>query len=134
MSDEETNNAPEVHAVIEQPIEAIKEEDETSPKSEEDDKTAKVQSPPEETKTSPSEAQPEESVPEEETVAAGEAERNVDVIKTEKKSAAAGANSGRREISQPSYVKRMPATLPDKKCFVKIVAIGDSGVGKTSLI
>lgn len=28
----------------------------------------------------------------------------------------------------------MPPTLPDKKCFVKIVAIGDSGVGKTSLI
>lgn len=28
----------------------------------------------------------------------------------------------------------MPPALPDKKCFVKIVAIGDSGVGKTSLI
>jgi Ras-related protein Rab-7A len=23
---------------------------------------------------------------------------------------------------------------PDKKCFIKVVAIGDSGVGKTSLI
>jgi Ras-related protein Rab-7A len=25
-------------------------------------------------------------------------------------------------------------THPEKKCFVKVVAIGDSGVGKTSLI
>ena len=25
-------------------------------------------------------------------------------------------------------------SLPEKKCFVKVVAIGDSGVGKTSLI
>jgi len=25
-------------------------------------------------------------------------------------------------------------SLGDKKCFVKVVAIGDSGVGKTSLI
>lgn len=24
--------------------------------------------------------------------------------------------------------------IPEKKCFVKVVAIGDSGVGKTSLI
>ena len=28
----------------------------------------------------------------------------------------------------------MPANVPDKKMFVKVVAIGDSGVGKTSLI
>jgi len=40
----------------------------------------------------------------------------------------------KKEKSEPKLVKRMPPTLPDKKCFVKIVAIGDSGVGKTSLI
>lgn len=34
----------------------------------------------------------------------------------------------------PSYVQRIQAVSPEKKCFVKIVAIGDSGVGKTSLI
>ena len=28
----------------------------------------------------------------------------------------------------------MNASAPEKKCFVKIVAIGDSGVGKTSVI
>ena len=28
----------------------------------------------------------------------------------------------------------MAPTIPDKKCFIKIVAIGDSSVGKTSLI
>ena len=56
-------------------------------------------------------------------MAAGEEERNID------------SKPKNREIAQPSYVaKRMPPTLPDKKCFVKIVAIGDSGVGKTSLI
>ncbi len=27
-----------------------------------------------------------------------------------------------------------PTAIPEKKCFVKVVAIGDSGVGKTSLI
>ncbi len=32
------------------------------------------------------------------------------------------------------YVQRMNASAPEKKCFVKIVAIGDSGVGKTSVI
>ena len=36
--------------------------------------------------------------------------------------------------SNPSYVQRVSATNPEKKCFVKIVAIGDSGVGKTSCI
>jgi len=59
-------------------------------------------------------------------VAAGEAERNIDFTKPNK--AAATPSAG------PSVAKRMPPTLPDKKCFVKIVAIGDSGVGKTSLI
>lgn len=84
------------------------------------------------TKKEPSsEDKPEETIPEEETVAAGEAERNVDKIVVQEKASAAG---GKREITQPKYVKRMPPTLPDKKCFVKIVAIGDSGVGKTSLI
>lgn len=28
----------------------------------------------------------------------------------------------------------LPNALSEKKCFVKVVAIGDSGVGKTSLI
>ena len=60
----------------------------------------------------------------EDSVAAGEAERNVDQI----------SDPAGKAIEQPKYVKRMPPTLPDKKCFVKIVAIGDSGVGKTSLI
>ena len=31
-------------------------------------------------------------------------------------------------------MQRVPVVSPEKKCFVKIVAIGDSGVGKTSLI
>lgn len=35
-----------------------------------------------------------------------------------------------RDFSTP----HPPSTMPDKKCFVKVVAIGDSGVGKTSLI
>ena len=64
----------------------------------------------------------------EDTVAAGEAERNVDQAKVDKK------KSGKRELGPSKTVERMPPTLPDKKCFVKIVAIGDSGVGKTSLI
>ena len=64
----------------------------------------------------------------EDTVAAGEAERNVDQAKVDKK------KSGKRELGPTKTVERMPPTLPDKKCFVKIVAIGDSGVGKTSLI
>ena len=35
----------------------------------------------------------------------------------------------------PNMVSRIPAASSgDKKCFVKVVAIGDSGVGKTSLI
>ena len=34
----------------------------------------------------------------------------------------------------PNYVQRVQTVSPEKKCFVKIVAIGDSGVGKTSLI
>ena len=36
--------------------------------------------------------------------------------------------------ASPKTVPRMPANVPDKKMFVKVVAIGDSGVGKTSLI
>ena len=36
--------------------------------------------------------------------------------------------------SNPAYVQRVSAANPEKKCFVKIVAIGDSGVGKTSCI
>lgn len=60
----------------------------------------------------------------EDSVAAGEAEQSVQIVQKEKK----------REIAQPKTVQRMPSALPDKKCFVKIVAIGDSGVGKTSLI
>ena len=31
-------------------------------------------------------------------------------------------------------VTRTLSSFNDKKCFVKVVAIGDSGVGKTSLI
>ena len=46
---------------------------------------------------------------------------------TSKKSAAASDESN-------SYIQRMNASAPEKKCFVKIVAIGDSGVGKTSVI
>lgn len=34
----------------------------------------------------------------------------------------------------PTMVPRIAASSNDKKCFVKVVAIGDSGVGKTSLI
>ena len=30
--------------------------------------------------------------------------------------------------------QKVPNSAPDKKCFIKVVAIGDSGVGKTSLI
>ena len=40
---------------------------------------------------------------------------------------------GSKSISPP-HVQRIPISSADKKCFVKIVAIGDSGVGKTSLI
>ncbi len=58
-------------------------------------------------------------------MAAGEKERDFDKIEGVEKQS---------KIAQPKYVKRMPPTLPDKKCFVKIVAIGDSGVGKTSMI
>ena len=46
---------------------------------------------------------------------------------TSKKSAAASDESN-------PYIQRMNASAPEKKCFVKIVAIGDSGVGKTSVI
>ncbi len=60
------------------------------------------------------------------TVAAGEAERNQDLLMAKA--------TEKRQITQPKYVQRMPPSIPDKKCFVKIVAIGDSGVGKTSLI
>eukprot|EP00347_Sterkiella_histriomuscorum_P008594 403344496 len=35
-----------------------------------------------------------------------------------------------RDFSTPNP----PTSMPEKKCFVKVVAIGDSGVGKTSLI
>ena len=31
-------------------------------------------------------------------------------------------------------MQRVTPTIPDKKCFIKIVMIGDSSVGKTSLI
>lgn len=34
----------------------------------------------------------------------------------------------------PQMVQRIPASANDKRYFVKVVAIGDSGVGKTSLI
>ena len=40
----------------------------------------------------------------------------------------------KREIAQPRTAPRVSAPIPDKKCFVKVVAIGDSNVGKTSLI
>ena len=60
------------------------------------------------------------------TVAAGEAERNQDLLMAKA--------TEKRQITQPKQVQRMPPSIPDKKCFVKIVAIGDSGVGKTSLI
>ena len=69
---------------------------------------------------------PEAEEEEKDTVASGEAERNQDVIRNKVPE--------KRQISQPKYVQRMPPSIPDKKCFVKIVAIGDSGVGKTSLI
>ncbi len=69
--------------------------------------------------------QNQETLDEDSTVAAGEKERDYNKIE--------GVNK-QREIAQPKYVKRMQPTLPDKKCFVKIVAIGDSGVGKTSMI
>lgn len=43
--------------------------------------------------------------------------------------------TGEESGIKPSVVQRIPAsTGSDKKCFVKVVAIGDSGVGKTSLI
>ena len=64
---------------------------------------------------------------EEDTVAAGEAERNIDQKSVSKSKSPPKA--------APYVAKRMPPILNnDKKCFVKIVAIGDSGVGKTSLI
>ena len=39
-----------------------------------------------------------------------------------------------KRADKSAYVQRMNAAPPEKKCFVKIVAIGDSGVGKTSVI
>ena len=44
------------------------------------------------------------------------------------------ADSGEENKIAPNYVQRVQTVSPEKKCFVKIVAIGDSGVGKTSLI
>ena len=38
-----------------------------------------------------------------------------------------------KKLDKSSIAKRISAP-PEKKCFVKIVAIGDSGVGKTSAI
>jgi GTPase SAR1 family protein len=35
---------------------------------------------------------------------------------------------------EKTYSGRPPVLGQEKKCFVKVVAIGDSGVGKTSLI
>ena len=40
----------------------------------------------------------------------------------------------RAPAEKSAYVSRMNSAPPEKKCFVKIVAIGDSGVGKTSVI
>lgn len=40
------------------------------------------------------------------------------------------SSSVSRDFSTP----QPPSAFPEKKCFVKVVAIGDSGVGKTSLI
>lgn len=65
-------------------------------------------------------------IDEEDTVAAGEAERNIDKIIT--------PEEAKREIAQPKVAPRTKLPNNEKKCFVKIVAIGDSGVGKTSLI
>ena len=79
-----------------------------------------------EASTAAATAQPDDEA--DDTVAAGEAERNVDHAQVDSK------KQGKRELGPSKTVQRMPPTLPDKKCFVKIVAIGDSGVGKTSLI
>ena len=44
------------------------------------------------------------------------------------------AVENREAVDNLSKPVKVPAALAEKKCFVKVVAIGDSGVGKTSLI